>query len=217
MRRDTGARVRHPIFARFYARLSPKMEAEGVADRREQLLAGLSGRVIEIGAGNGLNFTHYPAEVSHVLAVEPEPHLRDLATRQAEQASVPVEVVDGLADDLPAADASFDSAVASLVLCSVPDQRSALREARRVIKPGGRLRFFEHVQGDSASLRRIQRLLDATVWPFMGGGCHAGRDTLASIEAAGFEIERLERFRFPDIRVSLPTSPHILGAAIRSG
>lgn len=216
MRRDTACKVNHPIFARFYARLSSRMDEDGVADRREQLLSGLSGRVIEIGAGNGLNFTHYPAEVTSVLAIEPEPHLRALAQRQAERAVVPVEVVDGLADDLPTANASFDAAVASLVLCSVPDQRSALSEVRRAIKPGGGLRFFEHVQADSASLRRIQRLLDLTVWPFVAGGCHAGRDTLAAIETAGFQIERLEMFRFPDITVAMPTSPHILGAAIRS-
>ena len=214
-RADTGPKVNHPIFARFYARLSSRMEDEGVADRREQLLSGLSGRVLEIGAGNGLNFTHYPTEVTSVFAVEPEPHLRALAHRQAKRASVPVEVVEGLADDLPAGDASFDAAVASLVLCSVSNRRSALEEVRRAVKPGGELRFFEHVQADSHSLRRIQRLLDLTVWPLAAGGCHAGRDTLAAMEAAGFRIEQLERFRFPDTSVAMPTSPHVLGAAIR--
>ncbi len=213
-RTDLDAKVNHPIFARLYARLSLRMEEEGIADRREQLLSGLSGRVIEIGAGNGLNFTHYPAEVTSVLAVEPERHLRALAHRQAERASVPVEVVEGLADDLPTANASFDAAVTSLVLCSVPDQRSALKEVRRAIRPGGELRFFEHVQANSGLLTRIQRLLDLTIWPLAAGGCHAGRDTLAAIEAAGFQIERLERFRFPDTAVAMPTSPHILGAAI---
>ncbi len=109
--------VSHPVFARFYARVSPSMDRGGIADRRRQLLAGLSGRVIEVGAGNGLNFGHYPPEVARVLAVEPEPHLRAIARRAARQASTPVDVVDGVAAQLPADDASFDAAVASLVLC----------------------------------------------------------------------------------------------------
>src|SRR2546422_8833957 len=121
------ASVSHPIFARFYAWASPSMERNGGADLRRRLLAGLTGRVIEVGAGNGLNFAHYPPEVTGVLAVEPEPHLRRIAQRSAVRAAVPVEVVDGVADHLPADDASFDAAVVSLVLCSVPDQREALR------------------------------------------------------------------------------------------
>jgi ubiquinone/menaquinone biosynthesis C-methylase UbiE len=209
------AHVNHPIFARFYAWVSPSMEEAGAMDHRRRLLAGLSGRVIEVGAGNGLNFAHYPAEVSSVLAVEPEPHLRAIALRNAERAPVPVEVVDGVAEQLPADDQTFDAAVASLMLCSVGDVERALREMYRVISPGGQLRFFEHVRASTPGLERVQRLLDATVWPAVFGGCHAGRDIASAIERAGFAIERLDRFRFPDAGIPLPTSPHILGVAAR--
>jgi SAM-dependent methyltransferase len=207
------SKVRHPCFARCYARASLRMEPE-LAGHRRRLLAGLSGRVIEIGAGNGLNFAHYPPGVS-VCAVEPEPHLRGLAVARAEQAEVDVEVVDGVADALPAADESFDAMVTSLVLCTVPDQATALAEARRVLRPGGELRFFEHVRAAPGALRRVQRVLDATVWSWFTGGCHAGRDTATAIRDAGFTIESIEELRVPDVRISLPASPHILGVARR--
>ena len=208
-------RVSHPIFARVYASVSPAMDRGGAADHRRRLLAGLTGRVIEVGAGNGLNFAHYPPEVTGVLAVEPEPHLRTIAQRNAARAPVPVEVVDGVAEQLPADDATFDAAVVSLMLCSVADQQTSLREMYRVIRPGGQLRFFEHVRADTPALARVQRVLDATIWPTICGGCHASRDTAAAIGNAGFMIERLDRFRFPDTRLPLPTSPHIFGVASR--
>lgn len=192
------------------------MDRGGVAEHRQRLLAGLSGAVIEVGAGNGLNFAHYPVEVSRVLAVEPERHLRTIAQRNAERAAVRIEVVDGVAEQLPAREGDFDAAVASLVLCSVPDQQLALAELYRVLRPGGQLRFFEHVRAETPTLARIQRLLDATVWPLFLGGCHASRDTAAAIVAAGFQIDRLDRFRFPDGPIAVPSSPHILGVASRA-
>jgi ubiquinone/menaquinone biosynthesis C-methylase UbiE len=209
----TNSKVSHPIFARFYAWASPRMDKAGIGERRDQLLVGLAGRVIEVGAGNGLNFAHYPPEVTGVVAVEPEPHLRGLAESQAAEARVPIEVVDGTADRLPADDASFDAAVASLVLCSVPDVAAALAEIRRVLRPGGQLRFFEHVRADTPGLARVQRILDVTVWPALGGGCHAHRDTRAAIEAAGFTIDDIDQLRIPETRIPTHTSPHILGVA----
>jgi len=204
-----------PLFARFWLWVSPGMERGGMGKLRDDLLAGLSGRVIELGAGNGLNFGHYPPEVTQVVAVEPNPHLRRVAVGAAARAPVPVEVTDGTADRLPAADADFDAGVVSLVLCSVPDQPAALRELRRVIRPGGELRFLEHVQATTPGLRRVQRALDATVWPMLGGRCHLSRDTAAEIERAGFRTERLDRLRFPDSRLTMPSTPHILGRASR--
>jgi ubiquinone/menaquinone biosynthesis C-methylase UbiE len=189
------------------------MEKAGYGERRDQLLAGVTGRVIEVGAGNGMNFAHYPPEVTEVVAVEPEPRLRELAEAEATKVRVPVEVVDGTASRLPADDASFDAAVASLVLCSVPDVPAALAEIRRVLRPGGQLRFFEHVRADTDGLARVQRILAATVWPIFVGGCHPDRDSGAAIEGAGFSIDRIDEFRIPDTRIPAPASPHILGVA----
>ncbi|MFD8558633.1 class I SAM-dependent methyltransferase [Streptosporangium canum] len=205
--------VSHPIFARFYARISQVVEHRGLAERRQALLAELSGQVIEVGAGNGLTFAHYPPTVARVLAVEPEPRLRRLAQMAADEAPVPVEVVGALADRLPAEDRSFDAAVVSLVLCSLPDPVAALREMYRVLRPGGQLRFLEHVRADSPGLVRVQDLLDATVWPRLAGGCHTGRDSAALIDHAGFTVERLERFLLPKVRT--PVSFFILGTASR--
>jgi ubiquinone/menaquinone biosynthesis C-methylase UbiE len=205
-------RSQHPIFARLYARLSERAESE-LAQHRDRLLAGLTGRVIDVGAGNGLNFDHYPPAVEQVLAVDPEPHLRGIAGRKAAQAPVVVQVVDGVAGDLPAADESFDAAVCSLVLCSVPDQHLALADIRRVLRPGGQLRFLEHVRADTAGLARIQQVLDATVWPRLAGGCHTGRDTAAAIERAGMVIDQIDVLRLP--RSGPPVSPFILGTATR--
>src|SRR5437016_1746642 len=168
--------VRHPIFARMYAHMAERFEAKGNADHRRELLAGASGRIIEVGAGTGLNFGHYPSAVKEVLAVEPEAYLRGRAEQAARTAPVRVSVVDGTADVLPAEDESFDVAVASLVLCSVPDQRTALAEIRRVLRPGGELRFYEHVRAQEPRLARIQRRADI-IWPLTAGGCHTARVT----------------------------------------
>lgn len=208
--------VHHPLFARCYARAADSMERHGAADHRRRLLDGIGGRVIEVGAGTGANFTHYPPAVSEVLAVEPEGYLRQLAEQAAREARVPVRVVDGLADRLPAGDGEFDAAVTSLVLCSVPDQATALEELRRVLRPGGRLYFWEHVRAQTPGLARLQRVVDATVWPWFGGGCHTARDTVAAIAAAGFTVDRLERFDLPDVRAPIPAKPQVLGTATRN-
>lgn len=207
--------VRHPLFARMYARLSARAEENGQADHRRQLLAGLSGRVIEVGAGHGLNFKHYPETVSEVVAVEPEAYLRALAERAARDASVSVSVVDGVAERLPVADEEFDAGVASLMLCTVPDQAASLGEFRRVIRPGGELRFYEHVLADRPGLARFQRAVRPG-WKLVAGGCSPDRDTAAAIGEAGFTIESMRRFDFVPSLVELPAKPRILGVARRS-
>jgi ubiquinone/menaquinone biosynthesis C-methylase UbiE len=206
--------VHHPVFARAYQRFSYVAEAKGASRYRDRLLAGLHGRVIEVGAGNGLNFVHYPRTVTEVVAVEPESFLRSRAEEAAGSAPVPLTILDGTADALPVPDAAFDAGIASLVLCSVPDQSNALAELRRVIRAGGELRFFEHVVSKRAGPARVQRIADRTIRPFVTGGCHVARDTLAAIEAAGFVIERSERFSFRPNPIDV-TSPHILGTARR--
>ncbi|WP_203784342.1 class I SAM-dependent methyltransferase [Paractinoplanes rishiriensis] len=208
------SRVSHPVFARVYQRLSAAMDRAGAAEHRAALAAGLTGRVIEVGAGNGRMFTHYPPTVTEVVAVEPEPRLRAAALEAARTAPVPITVVDGLAGALPGKDGEFDAAVTALVLCTVPDQAAALAEVRRVLRPGGELRFLEHVAADQpGAMRRAQRFADATLWPLLAGGCHTGRDTAAAITAAGFTITGVHRFRFPPGGPHGPAAPHIRGAA----
>jgi ubiquinone/menaquinone biosynthesis C-methylase UbiE len=203
---------RHPIFSRVYLRIAHAAERGGGAEHRRTLLAGLSGRVIEVGAGHGLNFPYYGEGVTQVLAVEPEPYLRGLAKHAAPTAMVPIEVRDGIAEALPAADDEFDAAVASLVLCSVDDQQAALAEINRVVRPGGELRFYEHVISNRPGMARMQRWADATIYPHLAGGCHAARDTGAAISEAGFQIEREERIEFKPSAL-VPAISHILGAA----
>lgn len=206
---------RRPLFARFYARVSPGMEGEGLGGLRDELLAGLHGRVVEVGAGNGMNFRHYPPTATSVVAIEPEPYLRGLAERAGRRAPVRVTVLPGTADQLPLATASVDAGVVSLVLCALPDPRTALAELHRVIRPGGELRFLEHVAARSQGLRRLQHVADATVWPLLTGGCHTARDPLSAIRGAGFEVRAARRLRFPDRRVPVPAAPHVLGVAVR--
>jgi ubiquinone/menaquinone biosynthesis C-methylase UbiE len=201
----------HPIFARVFDRLSRLMEAEA-GEHRDELLAGLHGRVVEIGAGNGINFGHYPPAVEEVVALEPEPYLRRKAESASREASMRVSVHDGRAAPLPFADASFDAAVASLVLCTVPDPAAALAELRRVLKPGGELRFMEHVRADRGRKTVVQQWLDRSgIWPRVGGGCHCARDTVGTIGAAGFLLERVRSY--PLGPSWIVTNPHVLGSA----
>ncbi len=204
----------HPLFARAYAWASERTAGD-MARLRGRLVAGLAGRVVEIGAGTGLSFPLYPSDVTEVLAVEPEPYMRRRAQAAAREAPVPVRVVDAVAESLPVPSGSVDAVVTSLVLCSVTDQAAVLGEVRRVLRPGGQLRFVEHVRARSRGLAWSQRVLDATVWPLVGAGCHTGRDTVAAVARAGLDIVDLDRFRMPDTRVPLPPAPHVRGTAVR--
>lgn len=218
--REEGAgkvkgRRSHPLFARLYHALSGAAERAGAGAHRDELLAGLRGEVIELGAGNGLNFAHYPREVTGVLAVEPDPYLQGKAVLAAARAPVPVRVVDGEAGCLPSGEGTFDAAVASLVLCSVPSPSGALGELHRVLRPGGELRFYEHIRADDPRAARLQDRVDP-LWPHIGGGCHPNRDTVAAIEAAGFDVERVRHFLFAPSPLARPVAPHVIGLARRS-
>ncbi|MFD9333894.1 class I SAM-dependent methyltransferase [Streptomyces sp. NPDC060028] len=209
--------VHHPLFARFYARASVQADTRGgIAELRRELLHGVSGRVIEIGAGNGLNFAHYPRAVSEVVAVEPERTLRRLAVEAAQHAEVPVDVVPGAAEALPVKSEAFDAAVACLVLCTVRDLHRSLAELHRVLRPDAELRFFEHGLAPGPGMAAVQRALDRTVWPHLFGGCHTSRDPVAAIEAAGFRIVSRRGFRLPARGPALPTSYCVIGSARRS-
>lgn len=203
--------LQHPRFARAYLKLSAAAEGRGVAGHRVRLLAGLSGRVIEVGAGNGLNFGHYPTAVTDVVAVEPDDTLRVVAERAAGEAPVPVRVVAGHAEALPGADGSFDAAVASLVLCSVPDQGRALAEIARVLRPGGLLVFYEHVRSAQTVVGWVEDLL-TPVWQRAAGGCHPNRDTVQAVERAGFVVDVVDRFSFR-LSPCLPGLTHVIARA----
>jgi len=204
--------IDNPLFARVFHRFCGRDRGRGERDLRRELLAGASGRVLEVGAGNGINFEHYPAGVGQLIAVEPEPYLRSQAERAATDAPVPVRVVSGLADDLGLDGGSVDIVVVSGVLCSVPNQGAALAEFRRVLRPGGELRFYEHVRSRRARFARWQRCVDP-VWSRLMGGCHTDRDTVPAITAAGFRLERCRGFGFPPRARVYPVTPRVLGLA----
>jgi SAM-dependent methyltransferase len=205
--------VEHPLFARVAAFLASR-EGDVERDYRRETLAGVSGRVIEIGSGSGPNFPYYPDAVSELVSVEPEPNLRAKAIEAAHASGRPITVVDAVADRLPFEDGRFDSAVAVLVLCSVPDQAAALAELHRVLRPGGELRFYEHVIGSSRRLATVQRAM-APGLAKVFGGCRADRDTGAAIEAAGFRLESYRRFLRRTV-MDAPAAPRILGVARRA-
>jgi ubiquinone/menaquinone biosynthesis C-methylase UbiE len=205
----------HPRFARLYEKISAESERRGTAEHRDRALAGLSGRVVEVGAGNGMNFRHYPTTVTEVVAVEPENSLRALAEDAAASATVPVKVVAEHGDALPFDNSSFDAAVVSLVLCSVPEPHHFLAEIERVLKLGGELRFFEHVRSNSPLLGVFQDAI-TPLWSAIGGGCHLNRDSRAAIEAAGFEIDEVDRFTYRPLKF-VPAHAHILGRAHTPG
>ena len=204
--------LQHPRFARAYARISVEADERGGAAHRRRLLAGAAGTVLEVGAGNGRNFGQYPPSVTGVLAVEPDDTLRAIAEEAARSAPVPVRVVAGDADALPAGDGEVDVVVASLVLCSVPDVDRALAEMARVLRPGGELRYYEHVR----SARPVGALLEDAVvplWRRMAGGCRPNRRTGEAVRAV-FDVEHEERFRFRPAALG-PASDHLVGLARR--
>jgi ubiquinone/menaquinone biosynthesis C-methylase UbiE len=212
----TTTDIARPRFARMYLRSAASAEERGATGHRRRLLEGLRGTVVEIGAGHGLNFALYPGEVTEVIAVEPEPTLRSHAERAAESATVPIRVLAGVADELPLEGAGVDAVVASLVLCSVPDQQRTLAEIRRVLRPEGELRFYEHVIPHCQPKRLLLQVIDRSgLWPAVAGGCHPARDTTEAIMHAGFDIEEIERFGFSAQRFQ-PQIPHILGIARRA-
>jgi ubiquinone/menaquinone biosynthesis C-methylase UbiE len=205
--------VEHPLFARFFARTAARNEQRGQAELRRELLAGLSGVVVEAGAGSGLNFCHYPPSVRAVIAVEPEPYLREKAAQAARSAPVPVHVTGGTASQLPVDDSHAAAVVVSGVLCSVPDVPAALTEFRRVLRPGGELRFYEHVRVFHPLRGRYQDTADL-VWPRLMGGCHPNRDTEAAITSAGYRVCACRALVFPPGALFSPVAPRIIGRAV---
>jgi len=200
----------NPFFARFWTVLSAH-ESRAMRDLRRANLLDLSGRVLEVGAGTGSNFAFYPDSVTEVVALEPETRLAPLAKEAAAAAPVPVTLIESTIETMPATE-PFDAVVCSLVLCSVADPDGVLRQLNAVLKPGGQLRYFEHI-ASSGWRGGLQRLADATIWPRFTGNCHTHRDTERSIAGAGFTIDTARRDAMLPAWVPLPAQEVALGRA----
>jgi ubiquinone/menaquinone biosynthesis C-methylase UbiE len=185
-----------PFFARGYDRFTKGTEDAGLRDKRRELLARAHGRTLEIGAGTGANLALYPEAVTDLVLTEPDEHMRGQLERKATALGRRPEVVGAGAERLPFPDASFDTVVATLVLCTIPAPRQALEEIARVLKPDGRLLFIEHVRSEDAGTARWQDRLERP-WGWFGRGCHPNRDTVAMINESALEIGELERDTMP--------------------
>jgi len=201
--------IRGTIFAATYDRFMSKTERQGLTDMRRHLIARAAGRVIEIGGGTGNNLVHYTAEVTALTVTEPEPAMVNRLRRHAAERAAFATVLRAPAEDLPFEDGSFDTAVSTLVLCGVDDQQRALRQLVRVLKPGGRLLFLEHVRSQDPKSARLQ---DRVNWfNRLVVGCDCNRPTLDSIAEAGFVIDELQHGELP---ASPPfVRPLIIGTA----
>ena len=195
------------LFAALYDRGLKSTEEAGLRQMRRELLAGAGGRVVEIGAGTGVNLDLYPAAVESLALVEPDPHMAKRLRAHLAESSRAAEIVAAPAERLPFASGSVDTAVATLVLCTVPDPIAAVAELARVLKPGGQLLFIEHVRAEDPGLARWQDRLEKP-WRFFGDGCHCNRDTVATRAASRFELGDVERG-------ALPKAPPIVRPLVR--
>ena len=205
----------HPIFARFYDRMLVGIEEGGLAEMRRSLLAGATGRTLELGAGTGHNLAHYPAAVTELVMAEPDPHMASRLRARVETEGSPIErvsVSEAPAEELPYDDDSFDTVVSTLVLCTVADPGATLTETRRVLSAGGQLLFCEHVRHPGRARAWVQDRL-VRPWAFFAGGCHPNRPSGELIGEAGFQIVRLDSGSLPK---AVPwMQPLIRGAARR--
>jgi len=206
--------VDNPFFARMWSKMSTR-EPESIRKLRRENLVGLTGRVLEVGAGTGTNFEFYPSTVSEVVAIEPERRLAVIARQAAERAAVPITLTTDTVEEFDAGE-PFDAVVCSLVLCSVGDPDDVLQQLFSTLRPGGELRYLEHVA--STGMRAgVQRLADATVWPRLLGNCHTHRDTEQSIVDAGFEVRDARREWVLPAWLPVPVAETAIGRAVRPG
>jgi ubiquinone/menaquinone biosynthesis C-methylase UbiE len=200
------------VFAALYDRMMAGTEDAGMRDRRAEVVGQARGRVLEIGAGTGLNLDHYGDGVTELVLAEPEaPMARRLREKLVGHHGPPATVVEAPAEKLPYPDDHFDTVVTTLVLCTVNDPEAALAEIDRVLCPGGRLLFLEHVRSDDPKLARWQDRI-APAWRHVGHGCHANRDTPTLLDRSRLEVERLEHGRLP--KAPPFVRPLIAGSAI---
>jgi ubiquinone/menaquinone biosynthesis C-methylase UbiE len=214
--------VRDPLglnerfFAWYYPKVVGRAEAAGQAETRRELLSEARGRTLEIGAGSGFNLPHYTEAVTELVVSEPSPHMQQHLRQRLASDPPPVgswEIVEASAESLPFDDASFDTVTGGFIMCSIPDPEGALAEIARVLKPGGRYIFLEHVHaGDGTMLGRFQDLIEIP-HRYIAAGCHPNRRTWELIEDSPLEVERMERGEQPKAPPSV--KPTILGSAVR--
>lgn len=205
----------HRIFAAFYDRLFAGLEKGGLADKRHELLSRASGATLELGAGTGHNLAHYPSAVDRLVLTEPDPHMAKRLRAQVEEAGRPdVEVIEAGAESLPFDDGEFDTVVATLVLCTVPDPEAALAEVARVLRPDGRMLFMEHVRGEEGRAKWQDRL--NPVQNLLFGGCNLNRPTADAIRSSPLTVEELRPDEMPRVGGPL-VRPMIVGSARAAG
>jgi ubiquinone/menaquinone biosynthesis C-methylase UbiE len=205
----------HPLFARFYDCLSAGSERAGLGEMRRRLLASASGRVLELGAGTGHNLAHYTDAVTELVLAEPDPNMAKLLRERLERdgtKAAGASVIEAPAEELPFDDGTFDTVVATLVLCTVENPVRAVAETRRVLVEGGRFLYLEHVRSARPGLARWQDWLEKP-WGWVSGGCHPNRATDQLLAGAGFWIDSLERDKLP--KAPPIVRPMIRGVAIR--
>ncbi len=183
-------------FAAMYDRAFTATEDAGLREMRRQALSEAQGRTIDLGAGTGANLELYPEAVSELVLAEPDPHMAKQLREKLARSPRAAELIEASAERMPFEDGSFDTAVFTLVLCTVPNPQAALAEAARILKPGGKLLFIEHVRAEDAGLARWQDRLEKP-WRFIGDGCHCNRDTVATIGASPLTVEKVEHDRLP--------------------
>ena len=198
-------------YAAMYDRFNASAERAGLREQRRDLLAEAAGATIEIGAGTGLNLAHYPPAVTRLVLIEPDPYMRERLRRRVSRLGSKAEILDATAGRLPFPDASFDTAVVTFALCSVPDEQAALSEITRVLVPGGRLLFLEHVRSADP---RVAARQDKMPFPYPVVGCHPNRDTLAEIKASSLAVESVREGELP--KAPAIERPMIVGTARRA-
>jgi len=201
-------------FAALYDRGLKATEEAGLGRMRAELLAKAGGRTLELGAGTGVNLDLYPEAVEELVLIEPDLHMAKRLRERLQLSSRSAKLVEAPAERLPFEGDSFDTAVTTLVLCTVPDPVAAIAELERVLKPGGRLLFIEHVRGEDPDLARWQDRLEKP-WRFLGDGCHCNRDTLATLGASRLEVDAVEHGELPKTPPII--RPLIRGSAVLSG
>ena len=204
----------HKWFAALFDRLMAPAERSFMKEPRQYVAGQAQGRVLEIGCGTGANFAYYTDAATEVIAIDPNPYMLDRARKKLPVATRPIEIREARAEELPFEDAFFDTIVDTINMCTIGDLAKALAEMKRVLRPSGQLRFYEHVRYKHPVGALAQDII-TPIWKWFGAGCHPNRDVAASIRNAGFEIVHLERLTpVPPLPPMLFTRPHIMGVAV---